>query len=244
MQTWADLRFFVAMRLYYFRQLLTRDGEWELRLLKRYGSGKALAVDIGANNGTYSYHMSRHFAEVVAFEPNPMFARFLSRLPARVKTQAVALSDHGGEGTLSIPVGSNGEAPGWASLEQIDSQARALQVPLRTLDSFDLAPSFIKIDVEGHEHAVLSGARATIGKHRPVVLVEVEERHRKGSVEALRQMMESWGYEGFFFEDGQQTLISAFDKQVHQPDLGVFPGKRFKRQELKYYNNFLFLPKQ
>ncbi|MFT4604024.1 MAG: hypothetical protein ACI9W4_000743 [Rhodothermales bacterium] len=59
-------------------------------------------------------------------------------------------------------------------------------VPRRTLDSFGLADvSFIKIDVEGHEHCVLVGALETIRRERPIVFVEAEERHRPGTVAAV-----------------------------------------------------------
>ena len=38
---------------------------------------------------------------------------------------------------------------------------------------------FIKIDVEGHEHAVLEGATKTIKRNMPNLLVEMEEKHNK-----------------------------------------------------------------
>lgn len=41
------------------------------------------------------------------------------------------------------------------------------------------------IDVEGHESNELEGAAGFIDRDRPVVLVEVEERHRAGSVAAV-----------------------------------------------------------
>jgi FkbM family methyltransferase len=33
--------------------------------------------------------------------------------------------------------------------------------------------SVVKIDVEGYEHSVLSGAKATLEKHKPVIIVEI-----------------------------------------------------------------------
>ncbi|MGF7152118.1 hypothetical protein FHS96_005787 [Sphingomonas zeicaulis] len=47
-----------------------------------------------------------------------------------------------------------------------------------TLDSFDQNVgdkhvSFMKIDVEGHEHAVIAGGRQFLAKHRPILTVEL-----------------------------------------------------------------------
>ena len=38
---------------------------------------------------------------------------------------------------------------------------------------------FIKIDVEGHELKVIDGAKETIEKHKPNLLIEIEEQHSK-----------------------------------------------------------------
>jgi hypothetical protein len=47
-----------------------------------------------------------------------------------------------------------------------------------TLDTWasvvkDLSIQMIKIDVEGHEHAVIEGGRQTIRRHRPYIVVEI-----------------------------------------------------------------------
>jgi hypothetical protein len=46
---------------------------------------------------------------------------------------------------------------------------------LRSIDSFAFSNvSFIKIDVEGYEDEVLEGARLTIARHRPVIMIEIQ----------------------------------------------------------------------
>ena len=50
---------------------------------------------------------------------------------------------------------------------------RSIEVDARTLDSFEFdAVDLIKLDIQGAEYAALVGARETIMRHRPVVLVE------------------------------------------------------------------------
>jgi hypothetical protein len=50
-------------------------------------------------------------------------------------------------------------------------------VPVTTVDAFcatrGLAPSLINIDIEGFELHALRGARETLGKHRPALVVEM-----------------------------------------------------------------------
>src|SRR4029434_5645640 len=61
---------------------------------------------------------------------------------------------------------------------------RAIEVPMATLDSSSEGEfGFIKIDVEGHEQAVLDGAVQTIRRCRPRLLVEIDERLSPGGLE-------------------------------------------------------------
>ncbi|HEX5472603.1 MAG TPA: FkbM family methyltransferase [Lacipirellulaceae bacterium] len=81
----------------------------------------------------------------------------------------------------------------------------------------DRGPNFIKIDVEGHELAVLEGAHRTLESHHPTILVECEARHRpNGDVRPVFDFLESLGYAGSFFCHGAQRPIAEFDPAVHQ----------------------------
>jgi FkbM family methyltransferase len=64
------------------------------------------------------------------------------------------------------------------------SSVTSERVSVRRLDDIDLGGGvgFLKIDVEGHEEAVLAGASRTLKQSMPAVLVEVEERHHTGAV--------------------------------------------------------------
>src|SRR5262245_23156158 len=95
---------------------------------------------------------------VFAFEPNPELAGvFRKGMPANVTLVQAAVSDEPGEATLHIDgrKGLGALASSLMKLNDMDECTRPLTVRTITLDDFcaenDLAPRFIKIDVEGWE---------------------------------------------------------------------------------------------
>ena len=157
--------------------------EQELLHLKKLGPNSGVAVDIGANAGVYSYALSRLYDTVYAFEPNeevlPMLRAYRG---GDIRVVARGLSDKAGETILHVPQVRGQDLTGWATLDPHVyprvHDFRTLAVSIDTLDSYDLpAVSFIKIDVEGLEPHVLEGARETIQRCRPHVLIEIKPDH-------------------------------------------------------------------
>lgn len=197
------------------------------------------AVDIGANRGVYAHWFVKRAQRCVAFEPNPECAALLRRaIGDAADVHQVALSDHSGEATLKIPIIAGRENSYRSSIQANPEAHRAIAVTVATLDSYTLPEvDFIKIDVEGHEEETLAGAAETLVRHQPTVLVEAEERHRAGSVDAVRRRFAELGYVGFFLFDDVVRTIEDFDPSIHQlePDsLGA--------RSATYVNNFIFVP--
>lgn len=183
------------------------SGEPELRLVPQLCEPGALSLDIGANTGIYAWHLARYSRGLVAFEPQPRHAEFLRRaLGPKVRVEEVALSDVEGEVILRVPRDrmQDGRAtiePG-NTLESLD--VSEIVVPRRRLDSYDFGPvGLIKVDVEGHELAVLKGGSGLIARDRPTLIVEAEDRHRPGTVEALVDYLATFGYRGHYLERGR-----------------------------------------
>ena len=58
-------------------------------------------------------------------------------------------------------------------------------------DIYTGTPSFVKIDVEGHELHALKGAQETLKKHKPTVLIEI---HNFSEDNEVHKFMKSLGY--------------------------------------------------
>jgi FkbM family methyltransferase len=221
-------------------------GNPELHLLRLLSDPGRLSVDVGANAGSYAVFLARHNKGCVAFEPNPELAHRIQETygPAGVRVHACAVSDREEDVTLSIPVVDGVEH---SALATIEPGNRVRDLPTRTvvvrccrLDSFGLEPvGVIKIDAEGHEEAVLRGCDALIERDRPNFLIEAEDRHRPGSVQAICDFLERKGYRGFMLERRKLRPIEEFDLARHQDMANVRLDAVVDGRT--YVNNFAFV---
>jgi FkbM family methyltransferase len=246
--TIAEMRYWLGMRRYSWREYL-HSGEWELRELHRYVRRGSIALDVGASSGIYAYHLGRMAGHVYTFEPIPEYADRIRRLKVtNIAVENVALSSREGEAKLRIPlVSSQAKDKGMASLEPHavtdERLSRTVDVHLRRLDDYEFKNvSFIKIDVEGHEEDVLDGARETMARDRPCLLIEIEERHNPGGLDRINNRLLALGYEGFYFERGRRRPASSFDSAGNALPSQAFETQRETRRSLPYINNFLYCP--
>ena len=174
-------------------------------LNERLGQGTVI-YDIGANIGVFTFLAALRAGPtgaVVAFEPEPnnivCLRRSMERneAPAPISLLEVAVSDNDGFVTFDRRGGAfSGRI---VNDETKDGAAAAtLEVPSRSLDSLvedgdTPPPDFIKIDVEGGEGAVLSGARRTLTTHRPEILLEMHHFAKSG-VERAYAVLDEQGY--------------------------------------------------
>jgi FkbM family methyltransferase len=161
--------------------------------------------DLGAHYGLYSIGLARRTGpsgQVVSFEPNPLSYARLERHRRMnaltwLKPFDSAVSDAPGTAELytygdlestTTHLPYEGETPG----------AQCAPVSVRVLRLDDLvagggirAPHFIKIDVEGHAHKALAGARATLAANRPIVIVAFHSDLEANGVHAI---LDALGY--------------------------------------------------
>ena len=190
-------------------------------------------VDIGAHDGLLTIPLARlPGSRVLAFEPLPSaYARLQVALraafgepPANVACHHLALGDHEGSITLAMPVLDGVAQEQWASTAKdyaAHVSARVtverFTVPMRRLDDFALTDvTAIKLDAEGAEYEILRGARETLLRCRPVLTLEVEERHRLGSTYAVPAYLDALGYDVFFELKGAWHPMVDLDRATMQ----------------------------
>jgi FkbM family methyltransferase len=150
------------------------------------------ALDIGANVGLWSRDLVKHFDQVIAFEPVAMFRECLQRnvSASNLTIQSVALGDSDGQVNMIITEGNTGHT-------HVDPTSRGGDTTIIRLDRLELVNvDYIKIDCEGFEYRVLQGAKETIQRCRPVVVIE-QKPHEMYSQHygqfAAIGLLEDWG---------------------------------------------------
>ncbi len=157
-------------------------------------SDRAMVLDIGANKGQAARSMLSVLprVQVISFEPNPDHRVALGRMRTEIRGFSFfecGLGERESSMWLYWPVYNGCEFTPLASLSEEVAAAwlnprtlfgfrpeklviRKSLVKVRVLDEFGLSPEFIKVDVEGASLGVLKGARGTIQRSRPILLVE------------------------------------------------------------------------
>jgi FkbM family methyltransferase len=215
-----------------------RRGEAEIALLPFLADPARVSLDIGANKGVYAWLLRDCSRSVHAFEPNPKMFRFLRRIAGdSVHVSQVALSNRSGSATLRVPRHRRGGFSNQgASLSDVKvaDDFMGIEIEAKRVDDLGVENvGFIKIDVEGFEQAVLEGARETIARDRPSLLIEMEEAHTRQPIEQAIAAVEALGYRGLFLRRGVLRPVDAFDGDRHH---------RNAENRADYVFNFVFLP--
>jgi FkbM family methyltransferase len=222
---------------YYYHQIRNRL-EKEIFYLNKLGKVGGRAIDIGANQGMYSYALSKLFEIVEAFEPQTWcttsLVDFSKSNGRKINVHNVGLSNVRGTLELQIPINKGKLISGLATFRSIAGETKTIQVPVHNLDDYNFTDvAFIKIDVEGHESKVIEGGIGTIQRNKPIILVEIEQKHlqKNQHVSNVFHQIEELGYEGSFLQADRLLDIHNFSSSIHQ-DIG----------DLQYVRNFFFKP--
>jgi FkbM family methyltransferase len=200
-----------------------------------------LFIDAGANRGEFIYTAEHVLSpsKIFAFEPLPWFAQKLQVLFPGIHVHACALSDHAHNSTLYLPVNNGTPDDSLSSVSKPDGSFISYQINCVTLDEIIAGngPYFMKIDVEGHEFAVLHGGKKTLEKTK-LLLVEIEERHHSGK--PLAEMIteiEDQEFICYYLHPQKKQLVQFREiPQVFQKPADL--------NTVRYVNNFWFFAKQ
>ncbi len=167
-----------------------------------------IVVDIGAQYGDYSVLCSKYYgAKVYTFEPllnNFKEIKKNARLNGigqnRLKVYNVAIGSKNYSGYINY-IGD--------MANKFHKNSKKIKTAFRTLDSFKLNPTILKIDVEGFELEVLAGAIRTISKYRPKIIIET---HSASLEYKTKTRLDRLGYILKHEEIQKRNTNSAFDK--------------------------------
>ncbi len=201
-------------------------------------------IDVGAWYGPWSQRLARRADHLIAIEPTSRHRVLRTTLPGNAEVIQAAASDHSGSGELWT-AGDGDGAEGLSSMHRRDIHGGRITVPLIRVDDLALTGvTFMKIDVEGHELAVLRGAQATIARDRPRLVVEVETRIQP--IEPIIGLLADWGYQGRILHRRSWRPLAGFDLAAAQAATLRVADRGLARTALwpypRYINTVLFVP--
>ena len=214
-------------------------------LIELVKSSSGVILDVGANTGLYTLAAAaaNSAIQVIAFEPLAPVRDLLQRnislnsdLKPRIAIEPVGLSSQVGSFSFYETINNCGYVSTSSSFEpqHVDTVGdKFVEHVIRTITLDDFAQtldgrrvSFMKIDVEGHEHAVITGGRRFLAKHRPIFTVEVLSNSEKAPIDkflleesylafAMAPAVLRRSNHIMFFSDAWNHLLVPTEKQDH-----------------------------
>lgn len=174
---------------------------------------KGCFIDVGANFGMWTNYVAKNGFEVHAFEPSPRpYKHLMKRAMSNVHIYNVALGDKNGEAMLNLHQMSVYDnvirgAKGFIG--------KSIKVSMKTLDSFKFENiGLIKIDTEGYEFPILLGAKETIERCKPRIVIEVHPPYEQ-QILIIEKLMKRMGY----------VIIRKYKLGTYQPILVCEPKR-------------------
>ena len=240
-----------------------RAGRWtepELELLPRAVRAGETALDVGANYGLYSYHLSRlGGVRVYAFEPVPFTFRTLATVARLLRFRGVELvekgcSDRAGRITFTVPVQASGAvAAGQAYIGGRDDEREGREGQVRWAGTRDVTAEVValdefvpraervtlfKCDIEGAELLAFRGAERLIGEHLPTVICEINPWFLGGFGIRLEELLDFFSARGYGLyhyreEGGRNRLREVAPAEVVEDNyVFIHPSRRERFAEL------------
>jgi len=177
-------------------------------------------VDVGSNRGEAiaSILLAKNLSnKIIGFEPNGLIFEKLEakfRKNDRVTVHNFGLGKKEEELKLFVPFYRKwmfdglssfnyDDAANWLRTRLWNYQEKKLTVKevackTKSMDSLNLKPAFVKIDVQGFELEVLEGGKSTIEKYKPILLIEAIS-------EEVIAFLKPFGYEFYSYANGKLT---------------------------------------
>lgn len=205
-----------------------QNGE-DVVLARLLGPGPGFYVDCGAAD-PHRASVTRYFYDLgwtgINIEPREQAARALTTARPHDVTLCAAVGDRDGEVVLTV----REDDPDQSFVS--DDATDGVTVPMRSLDSIlaEHSPAridFLKIDVEGHEKAVLEGIDLTRWRPKVIVIEAIKPWSTERTDAEWRHLITGRGYDEALF-DGINLYFVAEESGIQTP---VPPASALDRYE-------------
>lgn len=198
-----------------------------LKVMQEHVRPGSTILDVGANIGLFTIEGANSVGSsgtIIAIEAAPQHAETvrasaeLNRMK-NVEVHSVAVGSETGEAILTLPSAAN---YGMFTLGNAMGDER-IRVGVRRIDDIVAGRrvDFIKMDIEGSEYNALLGAKETITRGHPAILIELNEPALEAcgsSTRKVKELLFSFGYSGKVVGSNRPIDIS----DVHHCDECIF----------------------
>ncbi len=221
--------------------------EYEMLLVKYFLKTDSVFFDVGSNIGSFVVIANKTIPapNIYGFEPIPKLNSRLRVLFPDSHISSIALSNIKKNTQFKIPKINNTHLLTRGTLntsftETNEQSFITLDVKTDTLDNFTsdnkiLNIDLIKIDVEGHEFEVIKGGVASLKKYKPVLIIEIEQRHHQPNINVIIDAIKMLDYHCFYFDSNTFKLVPLLvDPATLQQ------SEHFEKSRM-YVHNFIFV---
>ncbi|MCQ2958800.1 MAG: FkbM family methyltransferase [Bacteroidales bacterium] len=200
----------------------------EIHYLKTIIKPDFHCIDIGANLGYFSYFMSKYAGKsgkVYSVEPIPLFGEIFKRNVAKNNTPNITLLPYalGAEEKnvkMGMPLVDKAVHHGMTKVIETEGKYEktfdvAMKIPDNLFTSLEKI-DFLKIDVEGYEHIVLSNMKNFLKRDLPIIEAELGgTANRKESISILTDL----GYKIFILKNNKLCETNSTECLSYTEDL-------------------------
>ena len=208
---------------------------------------KKIILDIGANDGS-SYKIIRKFVKevkIISFEPIKHNFEKLKKIKKKdnlFKCLNFALSNHNKNINFFTPYFKTYALTQFAGINKAEIKNRLKKsfflkdilnkvhfkkslIKPKILDNLKLNPSFIKMDIEGHELECIQGSLKTIKKNNPIIMVEYDRK----ICNKISIILKKYNYQKYFYNKNNNKI----EKLNNQKVFNIF---YINKNFLKFFN--------
>ncbi|MFT5859244.1 MAG: FkbM family methyltransferase [Flavobacteriaceae bacterium] len=191
--------------------------------------GEGVVLDIGANIGIMTVHLSRKLpnSTIHAFEPMPdnisVFKKIMAKYRVKnVTFHEIALGESSGTVKMILPTKGGAKMQGLSHVKHDSitewNEGIEIETPIEPLDKIftDQRVQGIKMDVENFEYFVLMGGKELLKKNLPIIYTELWDNENR---QKCFKLLSELGYSTYVIINDVRV---PFDPAIHQVQNFIF----------------------